>query len=60
SCFFRKNRRGDNYPDTGGYAYIGLHMRRWFSLPRGKQIFNRCCAVLLSAAASMLLMARRA
>ncbi|EPM50576.1 hypothetical protein A256_17896, partial [Pseudomonas syringae pv. actinidiae ICMP 19103] len=18
SCFFRKNRRGDNYPDTGG------------------------------------------
>ncbi|MDU8372607.1 hypothetical protein, partial [Pseudomonas syringae] len=19
SCFFRKNRRGDNYPDTGGY-----------------------------------------
>ncbi|NAS99851.1 LysE family translocator [Pseudomonas syringae] len=44
----------------GVYAYIGLNMRRWFALPRGKQIFNRCCAVLLSAAASMLLMARRA
>lgn len=44
----------------GIYAYIGLHMRRWFAEPRGKKIFNRCCAGLLSAAASMLLMARRA
>lgn len=44
----------------GIYAYIGLHMRRWFTQPRGKKIFNRCCAGLLSAAASMLLMARRA
>lgn len=44
----------------GVYAYIGLHMRRWFAQPRGKQIFNRCCAGLLSAAASVLLMARRA
>jgi threonine/homoserine/homoserine lactone efflux protein len=43
----------------GIYAYIGLHLRRWFDQPRGKQIFNRCCAGLLSAAASMLLMARR-
>ncbi|MBH3425010.1 LysE family translocator [Pseudomonas gessardii] len=44
----------------GVYAYIGLHMRRWFTQPRGKKIFNRCCAGLLSAAASTLLMARRA
>lgn len=44
----------------GAYAYMGLHMRRWFVLPRGKRIFNRCCAGLLSAAASVLLMARRA
>ncbi|VVM71550.1 Homoserine/homoserine lactone efflux protein [Pseudomonas fluorescens] len=44
----------------GAYAYMGLHMRRWFSQPRGKRIFNRCCAGLLSAAASVLLMARRA
>jgi len=44
----------------GAYAYMGLHMRRWFAKPRGKQIFNRCCAGLLSAAASVLLMARRA
>ena len=44
----------------GIYAYIGVHMRRWFAQPRGKKIFNRCCAGLLSAAASMLLMARRA
>lgn len=42
------------------YAYMGLHMRRWFAEPRGKRIFNRCCAGLLSAAASMLLMAKRA
>ena len=41
------------------YAYMGLHMRRWFSQPRGKRIFNRCCAGLLAAAASVLLMARR-
>ena len=43
----------------GAYAYMGLHMRRWFAEPRGKRIFNRCCAGLLSAAASVLLMARR-
>lgn len=42
------------------YAYMGLHMRRWFAEPRGKRIFNRCCAGLLSAAASVLLMAKRA
>lgn len=34
------------------YAYMGLHMRRWFSQPRGKRIFNRCCAGLLAAAGS--------
>ena len=44
----------------GAYAYMGLHMRRWFAKPRGKRMFNRCCAGLLSAAASVLLMARRA
>lgn len=42
------------------YAYMGLHMRRWFAEPRGKRIFNRCCAGLLSVAASFLLMAKRA
>ena len=42
------------------YAWMGLHMRRWFAEPRGKRIFNRCCAGLLSAAASVLLMAKRA
>jgi len=44
----------------GAYAYMGLHMRRWFARPSGKRMFNRCCAGLLSAAASVLLMARRA
>ncbi|MBV4483376.1 LysE family translocator [Pseudomonas khavaziana] len=42
------------------YAYMGLHMRRWFAEPRGKRLFNRCCAGLLSAAATVLLTARRA
>lgn len=42
------------------YAYMGLHMLRWFAEPRGKRVFNRCCAGLLSAAAAVLLMARRA
>ncbi|WP_449102476.1 LysE family translocator [Pseudomonas extremaustralis] len=42
------------------YAYMGLHMRRWFAEPRGKRLFNRCCAGLLAAAASVLLMAHRA
>jgi len=41
------------------YAYMGLHMRRWFAEPRGKRLFNRGCALLLSGAASVLLMARR-
>ncbi|KAF0866242.1 LysE family translocator [Pseudomonas sp. LD120] len=43
----------------GAYAYMGLHMRRWFAAPRGKRLFNRGCALLLSGAASVLLMARR-
>ncbi|KPA87724.1 putative threonine efflux protein [Pseudomonas asplenii] len=42
------------------YAYMGIHMRRWFAEPRGKRLFNRGCAVLLSGAASVLLTARRA
>ncbi|AXK57276.1 MULTISPECIES: LysE family translocator [Pseudomonas] len=41
------------------YAYMGLHMRRWLAEPRGKRLFNRGCALLLSGAASVLLMARR-
>ena len=46
--------------DIRAYAYMGLHMRRWFAEPSGKRLFNRCCAGLLSAAATVLLMARRA
>lgn len=41
------------------YAYMGLHMRRWFSQPRGKRIFNRSCSVLLSGAGLGLLVSRR-
>lgn len=43
-----------------GYALIGLHLRRWFHNPKGKRLFNRICAVLLSGAASVLLVTRRA
>lgn len=42
------------------YALIGLHLRRWFNEPKGKRLFNRICAVLLSGAASVLLATRRA
>ncbi|NMM28371.1 MAG: LysE family translocator [Glaciimonas sp.] len=42
------------------YAYMGLHMRRWFAQPRGKRIFNRCCSVLLASAGFGLLASRRA
>lgn len=42
------------------YALIGLHLRRWFSQPEGKRLFNRICAAMLSGAATLLLTARRA
>lgn len=42
------------------YAYMGLHMRRWFAQPRGKRIFNRGCSVLLAGAGVGLLASRRA
>lgn len=42
-----------------GYALIGLHLRRWFNAPKGKRLFNRICAILLSGAASILLANRR-
>lgn len=41
------------------YAYMGVHMRRWFAAPRGKRIFNRSCSVLLASAGVGLLAARR-
>lgn len=41
------------------YAAIGSRLRRWFSQPRGKRIFNRTCAGLLSGAGLGLLLARR-
>ncbi|TWI51604.1 hypothetical protein IP92_00591 [Pseudoduganella flava] len=42
------------------YAAIGTKLRRWFAAPRGKRIFNRTCAGLLSGAGLGLLLARRA
>jgi threonine/homoserine/homoserine lactone efflux protein len=41
------------------YAYMGSHLKRWFSEPRRQQVFNRSCASLLGAAGVGLLVARR-
>ncbi|MFZ6872348.1 LysE family translocator [Undibacterium sp. Di27W] len=41
------------------YAYMGVHMRRWFAQPRGKRLFNRSCSGLLAAAGLGLLVSRR-
>lgn len=41
------------------YAYMGSHLRKWFSEPRRQQIFNRTCGSLLGAAGIGLLAARR-
>jgi threonine/homoserine/homoserine lactone efflux protein len=42
------------------YAWMGVHLRRWFAQPRGKRIFNRGCAGLLAGAGLGLLLSRRA
>jgi threonine/homoserine/homoserine lactone efflux protein len=42
------------------YAAVGSKLRRWFAQPRGRRIFNRACAGLLSGAGLGLLLARRA
>jgi len=41
------------------YAYMGVHMRRFFAEPRGQRIFHRSCATLLAGAGAGLLAARR-
>ncbi|MBB3223370.1 LysE family translocator [Pseudoduganella umbonata] len=41
------------------YAAIGSRLRHWFARPRGRELFNRGCAGLLSGAAVGLLLARR-
>lgn len=41
------------------YAWMGSHLRKWFSMPRRQQMFNRICASLLGAAGIGLLAARR-
>lgn len=41
------------------YAYIGSHLRAWFSVPTRQLVFNRTCASLLGAAGIGLLAARR-
>ena len=41
------------------YAFMGSHLRKWFTVPKRQQIFNRICASLLGAAGVGLLVARR-
>lgn len=41
------------------YAYMGSHMRKWFSAPHRQQTFNRVCGSLLGVAGVGLLAARR-
>lgn len=41
------------------YAWMGIHLRRWFAQARGQRIFNRSCALLLAGAGAGLLGARR-
>jgi threonine/homoserine/homoserine lactone efflux protein len=41
------------------YAWMGLHLRRWFASPRGKRIFNRTSGSLLAGAGVGLLLSRR-
>lgn len=41
------------------YAYMGSHLRRWFSHPTRQKVFNRTCGSLLGMAGIGLLAARR-
>lgn len=41
------------------YAYVGSHLRQWFSAPKRKRVFNRTCAALLALAGMGLLLSRR-
>lgn len=41
------------------YAWMGLHLRRWFATPRGKRLFNRTSGTLLAGAGVGLLLSRR-
>lgn len=41
------------------YAYLGSHLRRWFTHPKRQRLFNRTCGSLLGAAGIGLLAARR-
>ncbi len=43
----------------GAYAYLGSHLRKWFSHPMRQRLFNRACGSLLGLAGVGLLAARR-
>jgi threonine/homoserine/homoserine lactone efflux protein len=42
-----------------GYACFGLYLRRWFSKPELRKLFNRGCSGMLATAGIGLLFARR-
>ena len=41
------------------YAYMGSHLRQWFSAPARRRLFNRICGALLGFAGVGLLLSRR-
>lgn len=41
------------------YACFGVYLRKWFSAPQKRQLFNRGCSAMLASAGVGLLVARR-
>lgn len=42
-----------------GYAFFGVYLRKWFSEPHKRRLFNRGCSAMLASAGVGLLVARR-
>jgi threonine/homoserine/homoserine lactone efflux protein len=40
------------------YAIFGVYLRNWFSKPKMKQLFNRCCALFIGSIGISLLIDR--
>jgi threonine/homoserine/homoserine lactone efflux protein len=42
-----------------GYAFFGVYLRKWFSKPQKRRLFNRGCSAMLASAGVGLLVVRR-
>ncbi len=42
-----------------GYGLFGIYLRHWFSNPRKRVVFNRCCSGFLASSGLGLLLTRR-